>query len=122
METEKFLRSYGEVLVRTWGDEELKSRFKADPAIVLKEFGLDPGTAKVILKAPSKDPDPEICTPESQVKLWNQGLKDGEIQFYYPEEMPEGAEGQELGFAELEAVSGGAGCCCSPCCSCCWSL
>jgi hypothetical protein len=122
VDTEKFLKLYGEVLVRTWGDEELKSRFKSDPGVVLKEFGLDPGGAKVTLKQPSQEPDPDICTPESQVKLWNQGLVDGEIQFYYPDEMPEGAEGQELGFEELEAVSGGGCCSCTPCCSCCWSL
>ena len=116
---EKFLQIYGNLLVNTWAFPELKSRFKANPAEVLKEFGLDPGTAKVVLAVPWETAGPE-CTPESQVKLWNDGLKSGMIQFVYPEEPPEGMVGAELSEQQLEAVAGGGYycCCCTPCCSC----
>mgnify|MGYP003578801354 CR=1 FL=1 len=44
---DKFLQIYGTLLVRTWDDKALKQRFLASPSEVLKEFGLDPGSAKV---------------------------------------------------------------------------
>jgi hypothetical protein len=119
---EKFLQIYGNILTRTWDDAELKKRFMDSPEEVLKEFGLDPGTAKVTIKKPWDDPDPKLCTPESQVAMWNTGLKSGAIDFIYPEVMPEGAEGMELSAEQLEAVAGGGDsccCCCTPCCSSC---
>src|SRR5438477_9296992 len=39
---DKFLQIYGSLLVRTWDDKALKTRFLANPGDVLKEFGLDP--------------------------------------------------------------------------------
>ncbi|MBI4818709.1 MAG: hypothetical protein HY791_20740 [Deltaproteobacteria bacterium] len=118
---EKFLQIYGTVLVRTWDDAALKQRFLSRPAEVLKEFGLDAGTAKVDVIEPWANPDPAVCTPQSQVKAWNDGLKTGTIQFVYPKEMPEGPENMELTAEQMAAVAGGDGCCCccSPCCSCC---
>ena len=118
---EKFLQIYGSLLVDTWADEDLKKRFKTQPNTVLKEYGLDPGTATVDLISPM-DPPTADCTPESAVTLWNDGLKSGKITFVYPESIPEGQAGMELSSAQLEAISGGgtnACCCCSPCCSCC---
>ena len=118
--TEKFLHAYGNLLVATWGDPELKQRFKDSTVEVLKEYGLDPGDAKVNIKAPGEVSNPE-ATIESQVKLWNEGLKSGSIDFYYPEEPPEGAENMELTEEQLEAVAGGwsISCCsCTPCCCC----
>ncbi len=120
MTEEKFLASYGNLLIQTWGDEDLKQRFKSNTVEVLKEFGMDPGTAMVVVKAPHEEEGPE-CTPESQIQLWNEGLKTGTIDFIYPEGLPEGAEGLELSAAQLEAISGGTDgccCCCTPCCSC----
>ncbi|MBI4818707.1 MAG: hypothetical protein HY791_20730 [Deltaproteobacteria bacterium] len=117
---EKFLQIYGTVLVRTWDDTALKQRFLANPVEVLKEFGLDAGTATIKVIEPRENPDPALCTPQSAVKLWNDGLQSGTITFVYPKEMPEGAEGVELSAEQMAAVAGGdACCCCSPCCSCC---
>ncbi len=117
---EKFLQIYGNLLINTWELAELKKRFKESPAAVLKEFGLDPGTAKVTVKHPMEHPDPAQCTPESQYRLWQEGIKSGKIDFIYPEEPPEGAMNMELSEEQLMAVAGGGYycCCCTPCCSC----
>jgi hypothetical protein len=117
---EQFLQVYGNLLVQTWSDAELKARFLSHPEEVLREFGLDCGNATVELVSPMAEATEE-CTPESQVTLWNEGLKTGKIRFIYPENPPEGMSG-ELSEEQLEAVAGGdwtvSCCCCTPCCCC----
>jgi hypothetical protein len=118
---ERFLQIYGNLLVRTWEDDALKQRFLKAPTEVLKEFGLDAGDSSVRVIHPWEAPDPALCTPESAVKLWNDGLEKGEITFVYPSQMPEGAEGMELSIQQMEAIAGGGDsccCCCTPCCCC----
>jgi hypothetical protein len=117
--TEKFLHAYGSLLVMSWGNPSLKSRLKADPAKVVKEFGLDPEGARIVLEPPGP-PGPQ-ATPESAVKLWNDGKKAGTIRFIYPEEPPQELKTADLSDADLEAIAGGwSVCCCSstPCCCC----
>ena len=116
---EKFLHAYGSLLVMSWGNPALKKRFKADPSKVLSEFGLDPEGAQVVLEAPGA-PSPQ-ATPESAVKLWNDGKKAGKIRFIYPEEPPQDLKTAVLSDQDLEAIAGGwsiGSCCCTPCCSC----
>lgn len=116
---EKFLQVYGNVLVQAWGDPAVKARMKAEPAAVLKEYGLDAQGATINLLPPGA-PGPN-ATAESQCRLWNDGVKSGTIDFYFPEEPPEGVSGMELSESELEAVAGGwsVSCCsCTPCCCC----
>jgi hypothetical protein len=116
---EKFLHAYGSLLVMSWGNPALKKRLKADPAKVLKEFGLDPEGAQVTIEAPGA-PGPNT-TAESAVKLWNDGKKAGKIRFIYPEEPPQDLKTAVLSDQDLEAVAGGwsvGSCCCTPCCSC----
>jgi len=116
---EKFLHAYGSVLVMSWGNPALKKRLKADPAKVLKEFGLDAEGAQVSLEAPGA-PGPQ-ATSDSAVKLWNDGKKAGKIRFIYPEEPPQDLKTAVLSDQDLEAVAGGwsvGSCCCTPCCSC----
>ncbi len=118
--TEKFLQLYGNLLVNTWAIPELKDRFKSSPVNVLKEFGLDPGSATVNVIVPHENPGPE-CTPESAAEMWNEGIIKGEITFVYPDNPPENEGRMELSVDQLGAVAGGlvvACCCCSPCCCC----
>jgi hypothetical protein len=121
MSTERFLQAYGHFLVTAWGAPPLKNRFKQNPEQVLKEFGLDPEGAKVVIESPGGKPGwiPD-ATPESQVKLWNEGKKAGKIRFIFPDEPPQDLRTAELTDKDLEAVAGGGNycCCCSPCCCC----
>ena len=120
--TDKFLQVYGNFLVQAWGLPPLKNRFKQDPEKVLKEFGLDPEGAKVIIEPPG--PPSPSTTPESAAKLWNDGKKAGKIRFIFPEEPPSDLKTKVLSDQQLEAVAGGMEimgdycCCCTPCCCC----
>jgi hypothetical protein len=117
--TDKFLQAYGAFLVQAWGAPPLKNRFKQDPEKVLKEFGLDPEGAKVIVESPG--PTSAATTPESAADLWNQGKKAGKIRFIFPEEPPKDLQTQVLTDEQLEAIAGGSAdycCCCTPCCCC----
>jgi len=119
--TDKFLQAYGNFLVQAWGMPALKNRFKKEPEKVLKEFGLDPEGAKVIVEPPG--PKSAQATPESAAKLWNEGKKAGKIRFIFPEEPPADLKTKELTDDQLHAVAGGMAsanycCCCTPCCCC----
>lgn len=120
---DQFLQRYGNLMVTIWGMPALLQRFKHEPAAVLKEHGLDTGTAKVALLTPGTPNDLGVAdaTMESQYKLWIEGKKRGSIPFYYIEHPPEGMGGEPLSDSELMAVAGGwtvSSCCCSPCCCC----
>ncbi|NIM48280.1 MAG: hypothetical protein GTO22_03325 [Gemmatimonadales bacterium] len=119
--TKKFLEAYGAFLVQSWGQPPLKKAFKADPAKVLKEFGLDAEGAEIMVEPPDPTVGPEVATAESAARLWNEGKKAGKIRFIYPEQPPTQMEAMELSDDQLEAVAGGwsiGSCCCSPCCCC----
>jgi len=112
----KFMQIVADLHVKVWSDPNLKKRFHHEPEAVLKEFGLDPEAAKVVLKYP--DYSVETAPPDSAVRLWNEGKKKGVIEFYFCEDPPESAPNIELSDAELMSVAGGFNLkCCS--CSCC---
>ena len=122
IQSDKFLKAYGNFLVKAWGMPPLKNRFKKEPEKVLREFGLDPEGAKVIVEPPGP-PSPQ-ATAESAVKLWNEGKKAGRIRFVFPEEPPADLKTEILTDKQLEAIAGGmassdGGCTtCCPCCCC----
>jgi hypothetical protein len=120
---DQFLQRYGNLMVQLWGMPALLTRFKKEPAAVLKEHGLDSGTAKVKLLKPGEPNELGITSPtmESAYQLWIQGKYKGTIPFYFVDHPPEGAGGEALSDSELMAVAGGLSiscCCCSPCCCC----
>jgi len=114
-----FVAGYGTLLRTAWTkDGAFKKRLLADPTKVVKEFGLNPGTAKVAIVESSAEGKGSI---DDVVRLWEDGKKAGSIMLYVPFTMPKGAADMELTEADLEAVAGGEGdccCCCSPCCTC----
>lgn len=121
---DQFLQRYGNTMVHLWGMPALLERFKKEPTVVLKEYGLDPGSASITLLSPGMPNELGITDPtaESQFKLWTEGKKKGRIPFYFVEQPPEGLGGEAISDSELMAVAGGGDisccCCCTPCCSC----
>jgi hypothetical protein len=118
MEKESFMKKYGSVLRKVWGDDGAGylKKLKANPEDVLKQEGLDPGTAKVTIITETPE-----GTLDDQLRLWNEGLKSGSIDLYIPASKPEGADDSDLSDADLAQVAGGGDCCCccTPCCSTC---
>ncbi len=118
MEKDTFMKKYGAVLRKVWGEggEAYFAKLTASPEEMLKIEGLDPGTAKVTIKTETLK-----GTLDDQVRLWNDGLKSGSIDLYIPTKKPEAADDSDLSDADLAAVAGGGDCCCccTPCCSTC---
>lgn len=76
---DQFLQRYGNIMVHIWGMPALLERFKREPQTVLKEYGLDPGAAKVALLTPGTPNELGITdqTMESQFRLWTEGKQLG---------------------------------------------
>ena len=114
-----FLSNYSKLLVAAWSDESVGDRLVSNPKAVLAEFGLQvPETADVtvVRQIPPQHGEPDANV---QVRLWEEGLKSGNIEMHVPE-APQ-IDAGELSESELEGVAGGwsiSKCCCTPCCSC----
>lgn len=118
MEKEAFMKAYARVLAKVWNkdDDSFQKSLLADPEAVLKSEGLDSQGAKVnVITEITAD-----GTLDDQVRLWNDGVKSGNIDLYVPLTQPEDVEDMDLTDAELENVAGGGDCCCTctPCCCC----
>ena len=112
-ERESFVRSWGNVLTRSWEDEGFRSELKSDPARVLNENGVTiQEGAEVDLTEPPADAGPDL---DMQIRLYEEGRESGSYTFYVQE--AEQIETQEVSENELEGVSAGA--CCSSVLSCC---
>ena len=112
----EFVINYAAILKEAWtGGEEFKQRLMAEPAQVVKEFGLDPGDAKISIITEIRGEG----TVDDQVRLWQEGKAAGSIDFYVPLEEPVDLDDVELSDEMLEMVAGGGCTCCSCPCSCC---
>lgn len=54
-QTREFARMYGQVVARSWADEEFKARLLADPAAVLREEGFPVPTGIEVRAVESTD-------------------------------------------------------------------
>jgi hypothetical protein len=110
---ESFVRSWGNVLTRSWEDDEFRSQLEANPAETLNANGVSiQDGATVELVSPPADAGPDL---EAQIREYEQGQESGTYKFYVQEENQ--IETQEVSEQELEGVSAGA--CCSSVLSCC---
>ncbi len=114
-ERSQFVAGYSKALTKAWSDASYKAKLSSDPIGALKEAGLNiPAGVKVnvIHKVAGQG------TLEDQIKLWEQGVAKGSVDLYMPDQPQMGAG--ELSDQQLEAVAGGADCCCTctPCCTC----
>jgi hypothetical protein len=112
---ESFVRSWGNVLTKSWEDEDFKRQLEADPARVLNENGvaIQEG-AEVNLVDPPPDAGPDL---EMQIRSYEQGQESGSYTFYVQDQSQ--VETQEVSEQELEGVSAGACCSSIACCCCC---
>ncbi len=112
-EREGFVRSWGNVLMKSWEDDDFKARFRSDPAAVLNENGVEiQEGASVELVEPPADAGPDL---DKQIDAYEQGRESGSYTFYVQETNQ--LQTQEVSEQELEGVSAGA--CCSSILSCC---
>ena len=111
---ESFVRSWGNVLTKSWEDEDFKQQLESNPAQVLNENGvaIQEG-AEVSLVSPPEDAGPDL---EAQINAYEEGQSSGNYTFYVQESKPLATE--EVTEKELEGVSAGAtsssilSCCC----------
>ena len=112
-EREEFVRAWGNVLMKTWEDDDFKQRFQSDPAAVLNENGVAIAEgASVELVEPPEGAGPDL---DKQIEAYEAGQESGNYTFYVQESNQ--VETQEVSEQELEGVSAGA--CCSSVLSCC---
>ena len=112
---ESFVRSWGNVLTKSWEDEGFKQELESDPARVLNENGVAiQDGAEVNLVAPPADAGPDL---EKQIQEYEQGQESGSYTFYVQD--ADQVETQEVSEQELEGVSAGACCSSIACCCCC---
>ena len=114
-ERSKFIDSYSKVLTQAWADPGYLKGLQANPVPTLNSAGVKvPAgvTVNIITKTAGEG------TLEDQIRIWEEGLKKGSADLYVPAE-PQLGDG-ELSDTQLEAIAGGADCCCTctPCCSC----
>ena len=115
-EREEFVRAWGTILMKSWEDDDFKSRLHDDPKSVMQENGLEvQDDAQINLESPPEDAGPDL---ERQIDLYEEGRDSGSYTFYVQESSQ--VQTQEVSEKELEGVAAGA---CSSsiisCCCCC---
>jgi hypothetical protein len=112
---ESFVRSWGNVLTKSWEDEGFKQELESDPARVLNENGVAIREgAEVNLVTPPADAGPDL---ERQIREYEEGNESGSYTFYVQD--ADQIETQEVSEEELEGVSAGVVCSSVLSCCCC---
>lgn len=116
-EREKFVHTWGAILMKSWEDEDFKRRLHDDPAAVFADEGLEvQPDARITLETPPSDAGPDL---DRQIALYEEGRDSGSYTFYVQESNQ--LDTQEISEKELEGVAAGScsssiiSCCC--CCS-----
>ena len=108
----QFVHNYSKVLVQAWTDPSFMSSLKANPAAVLKGFGIvvPSGATVDIIQTDAKNAD-----LQAQIKAWDAGKTSNKYTLYIPSSpqlgIHQGADG--LGLEDTSYC-----CCCCPCCTC----
>jgi hypothetical protein len=105
-EREEFVRAWGTILMKSWEDQDFKSRLRDDPRSVMQENGLavqDDATINLVTPPETAGPDLEL-----QINLYEEGLDSGTYLFYVQETTQ--LNTQEVSEQELEGVAAGSAC------------
>ena len=103
-EREEFVRAWGTILMKSWEDDDFKSRLQDDPKSVMTENGLQvQDDATINLETPPEDAGPDL---ERQIDLYEEGRESGTYLFYVQESSQ--VQTQEVSEQELEGVAAGA--------------
>jgi hypothetical protein len=114
----EFVNAYTRALITAWSSEEFARRLDQDPAVALRETGVElPESAQVVLvrTIPEGAREPSL---DKQIALYEQGQATGRYEFHIPE-TPQ-IDMAELSEGDLDGVAAGmtVNCCCCPCCCC----
>ena len=111
---EQFVHNYSKLLIEAWTDRGFIERLQAQPAQVLKEYGL-PTVAYAQIDI-IRTTQPEQASLEEMVREWFAGEQSGIYKLYIPQQPQLGAEtsGATGEFTTQDTYC----CCCCPCCTC----
>ncbi len=85
-EREGFVRSWGNVLMKSWEDDDFKARFRSDPAAVLNENGVEiQEGASVELVEPPADAGPDL---DKQIDAYEAGPRERLVHLLRPGDEP----------------------------------
>jgi len=110
-----FIKSYADMVARTWTDESFLDLILASPADALAGAGMPtaPGATFRIVQ--------HKITGSGQIKdqvdAWVEGNRTGLYDLFLPMR-PDDVDFEPGGGGDPNACAGGFGCCCCPCCCC----
>jgi hypothetical protein len=109
---QKFVKSYANMVARTWTDESYLELVRTNTAETLSGAGLDAPEGSVFRIIECKITG--MGNVDQQVQAWVEGYRTGLFDLYLPikpedVEIPEGGD---------PSATGGSSCCCTPCCCC----
>jgi|SwirhirootsSR3_FD_contig_31_9793023_length_904_multi_6_in_0_out_0_2 hypothetical protein len=109
---QEFIKSYANLVARTWTDDQYLDLLVASPVEVLARAGMPTADGAVVRVIQVKLTG--MGKIEDQVNAWIEGNRTGLYDFWLPIK-PDDIDIDVGGGASAE---GGASCCCTPCCCC----
>ena len=112
----QFVHSYSKLLIQAWTDRTFMARLEAQPAQVLREFGIATSPSATILIV-RELADPSSASLKNQVEDWERAEQTGTLTLFVPQQ-PQLFQETSSGSEGFEVQDGDACCCCCPCCTC----